>query len=476
MINSKLVAYLKVLKPKEIKEFRLFLNSPYYNDQESIVDLFEHCINDYPKFPDEKLDRNYTFNILFPKKKFDNKILRYEMTNLTKLLEKYLIHKQLDSDKTNEALLLLKALNNKELDNYFLQTLDKHKKDLLKKPIRDIPYYLNQYKLNDELASLEFRRQNHSNIEYLLSTVDDMDKFYIANKLKYACLIINYKNVLNADYEPIFIEDISKYIEQKNFQDEPTIYIYYLILKMLREIDNEQYFNLLIEQLLLHQGKFSLSEVDNMYSYARNFCVRKINSGNNIYYHHLFDLYKTMLKQEVLLKDGDLSPWDYYNISILSLRIKNFEFAENFIQEYRNKIKEQERDNIYTFMLANLQFHKKNFDKTLKLLNRISFSDTNYHLMTKCLMIKTYYENEEVIPLFSLLDTFIAFANRNRKISSFHKKLYANFAKVVKKMAKIKMGSKIDPEKLRAQIMDDRLVADLVWINEKLDELSAKYK
>ena len=86
-------------------------------------------------------------------------------------------------------------------------------------------------------------------------------------------------------------------------------------------------------------------------------------------------------------------------------------------------------------------------------------------------MIKTYYENEEVIPLFSLIDTFIAFANRNRKISSFHKKLYANFAKIVKKMSKIKMGSKISPLKLKEEVGEIRQIADALWLHEKLDKL-----
>jgi len=298
-----------------------------------------------------------------------------------------------------------------------------------------------------------------------------VDTFYLASKLRNAALIENNKKSLQIEYQPKFIQQITLLAKESDLNTKPVIHIYELCYKMLVNFEEEKYFEELIEALKIHSQLFTKTEIQNLYGYARNYCSVKMMSDNLKYQKKLFELYQTMIETNTLLVNGQLHQWIYNNIVILSTRLQKLEFAEKFIVENKKWLAKEHQQNAFTYVTALLHFARKDYDKTLKALHNIEFSDPLYKVHSKSLLMKTYYELEELIPLASHNEAFSRFLKNNKQLSKQHITLYQNLIKYVKKMVRVKMSSKIPVQKLKKQVNEIKQFADFEWLNEKLEEL-----
>lgn len=95
-----------------------------------------------------------------------------------------------------------------------------------------------------------------------------------------------------------------------------------------------------------------------------------------------------------------MSQWDYKNIVYLGLRLEEYSWVKNFIIKYNEELDPKTRKNAMSYNMAYYHFFLNNYDETLTLLRSVEFSDVYYHLDSKSLLMKTYYELEETEPFF----------------------------------------------------------------------------
>jgi len=108
----------------------------------------------------------------------------------------------------------------------------------------------------------------------------------------------------------------------------------------------------------------------------------------------------------------------------------------------------------------------------LSFLQKVNLSDTAYHIETKTLMMKTYYELQEMIPLFSLFDSFNIYLRRSKSISAERKSRYTYFIKYLKRISRIRLGGTVDPVKVKTQMNAEKQgMIDITWLNAKVDAL-----
>src|SRR5690606_32342485 len=181
-----------------------------------------------------------------------------------------------------------------------------------------------------------------------------------------------------------------------------------------------------------HTQKFSPKEARDMYAYAQNYCIKQVNSGNMKFLTDLFQLYKMTLETGIIFSDKYLSPWSYKNITSVALRLKEYEWAEYFVEQYKERVEPSFRKNAYAYNMASIFFDNGKFDKALELLRHVDFSDVYYSLDSKAMMLRIYYELKEKNPLNSLLDSFRVFLKRNKQVSEYQRTLYLNLIKHVR--------------------------------------------
>lgn len=476
MYKSKPVIILSTFSKRELKLFEEYILSPFFNKKAEVITLFNLLKKQYPHFKEQQLEKQKIFKKVFPKLAFKEQKLRYLMSDLTKLLESFLAYQEYNQQTNHYNPYLLDAYMNRELDKYFHNTSSIFQNNINKNQRQNIDFHLDNFQIIKQKFDLHAARANHlpRNIrnDLLKSMLDSIDTFYIANKLKYSCEIYNNHNVLASDIEDtLLLDEIIQYLKTHEEISSPSVAIYYKILMTLLESKVEEHYNELINLLKKYEPHFTKNELYDMYIFARNYCIKKLNNGDAIYVRKSFDLHKILMANKVILRENYISEWDYKNIVQMSLGLGEDDFAEQFINDYKNNIRPEFRENAYNYNMATIHYIRKNYSKAQNLLHQVTFTDPYYHLGTKILLLKCYYELEEVIPLFNLIDTVKAFLRRNKQLSKSNKVIYLNLFKLVKKMIRIKMGSKKSLGALKAEIAQISQFKEASWLYAKVQEL-----
>ena len=105
------------------------------------------------------------------------------------------------------------------------------------------------------------------------------------------------------------------------------------------------------------------------------------------------------------------------------------------------------------------------------MLQEVEYEDIVYSLSSKSLLIATYYESDEIEPLYSLLDSFRVYLNRRKDIPDRWRKNHQNLVRFTKKLVRIIPGDDKAIEKIKKEIDESDGIADVKWLKEKIAEL-----
>jgi len=467
MNDSKLINTLKTFTKKEFKEFEWFISSPLFNKNTEVIRLLVILKKSYPDFNRKTVTHANMSHLLF--KKEDIPRFRYVMTDLIRLIEKFIAFKNYTGQEHNY---LIQAYKERGLNKYYQQESTKREKTLsIDSTIRDDNYFKNYHELNE--LSYQYTSENDSrNIDTeLQNLVDNLDAYYLSKKLKYSCEIINRMNILNVDYDVSLLNHLIDYVEANNFKEVPSVMVYYQVLKTLREPEQEANYTILKALVVEHLFKFKKEEQNDLYGYLQNYCIKQINSGNNNYLIKLFEIYDEKLTHNISINNDSIAEFDFKNIVTVALRVEKYEWTEKFIDKYQKYLPDDHHENAVNYNKARLYFYLKEYKEGLKHLLAVEFTDIYYSLDSRALLLKTYYELDDVESAASLINAFRIYLKRDKTISDYQKLTYSNFLKIVHQLIRLKMGYKINLEQIEKQLFDIKEIADLTWLNQKIEQL-----
>ncbi|TND08641.1 MAG: hypothetical protein FD123_2145 [Bacteroidetes bacterium] len=472
MFNSKAAGLVNVLEESEKSAFRKYLACDFFTGNAQLGKLFSFLADRTGSETEETKLRRSAFRFCFPGRHYNDKKLRYLMTELCGHLENFLTLQSIRRDPEKSENILSKELAVRGAEKAYNSLLHNHRLIEQRSARRDADFYL--YRYTGEFhhlayASATLKRDDKSNIE---DTVNYLDRFYLARKLQLCCEIFNVRNVLSVDYKVFLLDEILHHLENRSYEDTPVIRIYYRILMTLLESEKEEHFDSLRELLLAHGAAFSLPELREMYQYVLNYCIKKINTGHMQYQRTLFEIYKVILENKVLLSEGHLSQWDYKNIVTISLRQQEFDWTQQFIQRYKSELPSRERENAFVYNMAFLHFHRGEYSQTLQLLQKVEFTDLYYQLDSRVILLKIYFELDDTETFFYHTAAFKTFLKRNKLISDYQRAIYLNLVKFTSRLLRAGTSRrKIALVKKLAE--ENRQVADLAWLLKKVEEREA---
>jgi len=483
MKENKTIKAVKQLSPQELTWFWEFVHSPYFNKHENLRKLMDILVAVAPGFDEKDLEMKGVFKKIFPKEKFNAQKLSDLLTYLYRLYEKFLMQLESESNEEQNKLLLLRSYRARKLDRQFLNTMKLiHENGIFKN--KDESRFLNAYKMETE-SDLYFTAQDSRTPDKSIERkTKALDLFYLTVKLKSCCDMLNRQNIVSEQFEIRMLEEVKTFIEN-NFtllEQHPGILIYYQILLTLQEGTMEAHYFKLTELLEKHAAHIEKDELRTMYDYAQNYCIKKINSGNSTYLSEIFKLYKSLLQQELMLdENNNLSQWDYKNIVTTGTRLKEYKWCEKFLNDYKETLPSADRENAFVFNLATLYYSQGDYDKALKLLQAVEFTDVYYSLGARSLLLKVYYEADELEPLYSLFDSFKIYLRRNKLVSAYQYRAHFNLIKMTKRLAKIKsmkgysrretIAKEIDALKKKMEATPE--ITNLNWLQEMIGKVEA---
>ncbi len=471
MLGSKLIQICNTLDKKEIVRLHQYLQSPFFNKSDKVLQLFElikEHHGDYENNP--ALEKAIVFKRLFPEKKKQDSSLRALMSQLTKHLEDFLGYIAYEKNKYLQEQLLTNSLVSRRLDDIFKKTFNSISNKKVAPNTQDLDYFHHQFQLahiNYQNVILSHSRTFEAGLQ---SVMDGLDIYYIASKLKYTVALINRQHILDKTYNLYMLDEVLQLVENSFLaQDIPFIQFYYHLCLLLKEEDDKHYHKLK-ELLLKHPNSLIESEERQIYMNMSNYCTRKMKTGEAQYLQELFDIYAQMHNKSFHLVDGIIRPSAFKNIVTVGLRCKEYEWTQQFIEEYQFKLDERQRDKVVPYALALLYFHLKDYDKTTDYLLNADFVDVFYKISYKILLIKTYYELDEISVLKSAIESFRIYLMREKHISEVNRKAYQNFVNLTKKLIRIKTGGNKSPQALKEAIQNAERIADQQWLLEKVYE------
>lgn len=467
MRKSKLIELLRTFSGREMQDFRDFVASPYFNRKEELRSMLDLLSVHAPDFSSAGLRKKKFYAGLFPRQAYDDKHLRYLMSDLLKLAEHFLIISRYEAGEEQRQLDLMQCFLERKLEKHYRQQSRKTKKSLSSRKKTDVALFYQQLTFSD-LGEQKFSqkriRQYDPNIQY---ASESLDRFYFLKKLKYTCGMLDRQSILQGEYQADFSEALARHLLERDFFGQPILRIYYTILQALREGDNDRHFQRLKSLIAGATEQITLADLREIYGFGINYCARKIRQGEEAYVAEALQLYREGIGREILVQDGVLSPWTFTNVVKLALRLRQYDWIEQFIRENAPKLPEAFRENALHYNLAELHYYTQAYEKAMDHLNQVRFSDLNYHLGARVMLAKIYYETREENALLSLLAAFTVFLKRNKKISNDLKKTYLNFCHFLFQLIRRKRQRL---SKLREEIDQTELLTDRAWLLQTLEE------
>lgn len=447
--------------------FEKFVISPYFNQREDIIKLVSHYKKEIkkrsPALKNEDINK-----AVYQNQKINEQNLRLLYSRTLSLFKDFL-KIDVNPDKSdhsdgNLAAELFK-LGSEEM---FVKTIAKNKKLLQEKGHRDLTYYKALYDL--ELQYYDYISEHVRSKEVnLQEKTDCLDIYYFASKLKHACLILGHQAVYKKSYDTDSIDHIITYLDSKNdfVEENPVLAIYYYCYKSMTSSDHESYYAKFKHFKDDFEQEIRKSEIREVYILAINYCIRRINSGNKVYYDELFDLYKKGIENDCLLTNNVLSQYTYKNVVSLGLVLKKYDWVEKFLYKYQENLDLKYRNSYFTYNLAKLKQEQKLYGEAMSLLVHFNPDDTLMALASKKELIKMYFELKEFTSLESLLQSMDKYLDRKKGLG-YHKTHYKNIIKYSRKLMNLAPYDKEEREKIKGQIESAEMSSEKDWFLAQL--------
>lgn len=406
-------------------------------------------------------------------KPYDDVRFRKYNSDLLKLVEGYLAQKVYEENPIRQANHLIEAVSRRKMLRLYNTVMSSARRLSDRQLYKSAHFYYYQYQIEKNYYEILIhgqKRLDKTNVEYI---VENLDRFYLAEKLRYYCSVLTTKYIHSHEYQLLFLNEIVGHVEQYGYKDVPAISIFYQIYLTIKESDNGEHFNELKTTIDKHIHLFPNDEGLEIYTYALNYCIRNTNQGKPEYLQEYVDLYEQILRNDIIdFGDEEYGPWHFKNIVTAASRLGRLNWIEKFIYKYYKQLPADYQENALSFNLAQVNFYKKKYGEVIKLLHTVEYEDFTYNLNSKVYLMFSYYELDEVEPLLSLIDSFSVYLQRNTKISSARKRNYLNLIKFLRKLTRIFPGDKAALDKLNKEIdAYEGTIVNATWLKEKISEM-----
>lgn len=478
MLSDKLLSLLSTFSKVERNRFRKYLLSPYLNDQPDATRLFD-LLDETLRKDDAlatALSKEQVWKTLYPGRKFDDAHLRRLTSDLNQLALRFMVAEARNADPLGEALELQKVLEKPPLKKH-LAGAERQLHKLIEEPeAQSSEFLLARFKMHHHVFSRATKVVGTIGYGDKLAAADfHLECFYLLQKLQYYILWVQFSGVRATEKTVPLMSGFWEYLEDERFRDIPLLSIYRRIILCFTKADEVEHFHSLLTDLSKYSNQLSKEDLRECYHIAQNYCALKISKGRIEYYSQVFQVFKKMMQEDILLEGENLSEGMFKNIISASLGVGEFEWAEQFIEQYAIYLPANARENARSFNLAYLYFHQKKFDKVVQLLQGIEYRDIAYALGSKQMLLRTYYETNEFLVMDSLIDSFRIFIRRSKLMTKNLKREYNNLLNFLRVITSLNQYDRRGIALLKKKIAETQYLNSKKWLLEKIAEKESSF-
>jgi len=470
MRNTFLLEIIMAFEEEDQAEFKLFLESRVFQKEASTQEirvLYETILLAAPDFSDEKLDKIVVFQSVFPGRAFLAGKLDKLMTDLKKLLRLYALIKGYIS-KENEAeqnIAWASWLRKKNLEERFRLAVNKLKS---RKAEESVEEFAIRIKIAEEECKWESSHNYFFSDLGIPQLIYQLDLYYLAFKTDLSNRLLLQQKVANlATFE-------ARRNEQKDYETKSSLLIMLEKINQILQKETPSVADIKEFAGLLEQKKENAATdvVGQYFTTLRNLCTLLIDSGKMEYVPILHQIHRNSMAEGNLLHFGKIEANSYLNVVQIAARAKEVAWAKQFIEGYKALIHGGDQDAFfYRYSMACCLFAEGRFSESLDLVPDEA-SSNYYHLMTRRLELKAYYELNSELFTYKL-DAFRKFIERTapKSIAANLRTMNLNFIHVLNQLIQSPPKDKDRAAKILRRIKEKTLICDRSWLMEKANAL-----
>jgi len=468
MQRTQLAVVLRSFTKAEFREFGRFVNSPYFNNRGEVTRYYQALKEFFPQFNSELLTDKNMFSKVYPGKKYSGTLLR-KLNSL--MISRAMNFFAVSSFKENELeynVKMLDRLREKKLDAMF-EKRSKHLDELFAAAKHNFSYLESRYKYTSILNGYYLSNNERSMVNNFQNELDEFIEHFLGVSLLMYIRLGEWGRNFNINFDLKFYEEVVNFFGKSQIKDVTIARIYYNMVMLLNNGD-EKYFFELQKCRDIFEDKLSSIDDYNIGIIMMQYCYKRVNKGDIEYRKHQHEITKYMLAKD-LIPAGYVEPYFFTNVVRNAAHIKEFEWAEKFINDYRIRLNPDFTGELSDFSFAMIEFSRGEYEKALKSLSKINLEMSNMKFEIKNILIMIYYELNYSEELISMIDTYRHYLNRDKALSDSIRRSGILFVNSVSELVKLKQKEKSGSVlKLKREISELQSSGLKEWIIKKAEE------
>lgn len=467
------------LTKDEFIRFADFVGSPFFNKRNDLVVLVNYLRSHYPDFEltDEEIYRS-----VHGDDKFNLQVARNLISRLRELLVKYLTQLGIEKQETFRNMALAYELARKGKAEYVNKIISGGIEGLNSETytVEYLKKYYDYLETKEDLMS--DTKDYKAKVENSLMRGECAVNYFLLSLMRIANEYAVFKHVHRYDDKIELFNgflnyfDFEKYLQNLKASSSEhyaiTAIFYYGLLSKINDpegINREKLKTIVFENL----DKLKLKDQYTCWvmlfaSYIFTSSVQK--GGVNIEMHAIN---KVFVEKDLIPRDemGYVMDNNYHNITIQAVISKDFDWAENFINTYREQLDPARRENVYCVSMATCLFGRKEYERCIEFLSKARVTDIMTNVMLRTTYIRCYYELGYYDEAESAIEAMRIFTYQNKELTSQVKRSLPDFLKYAKLLVKIKAKDASFPEQQFLKAQKTPGFNSRSWVLDKMKEL-----
>ena len=472
---SRLISLFRSLTPQEVKKFGQFLQSPYYNATPKMRDLYKYLKKRHPEclFTDE--DKQKLFTQIFSSEPYKLKKMNNLMASLSSILQDFLLLQHMKKGTITRHQSLFEIYQKRKLDKLSMQQLSILKNDFAAQTTASATSCFEGFKIHDNLyfhpLTQIIKWQKAKDYVYLKTALDQLRLFYAHMRMRYSLEIIFRGNEITDGFEltPDEQQTIKELITTHNV---PLLKIYDLLYTLLKQ-PNAATYTALRNYVFQYIDDYNPLETNFLLTFLTNYQDARLRAGDNYAHKEALTLYKFGLKKNLYVNEAEhFRAGHFINISIFASELGDIEWLTVFIEQWKDCLKEEQRDNVTNLCYAYLHFAKHEYQDTIRLTSQVRREFPALALTCWTLEVRAYYMLQEKYDNWeNILKNFSNYLWRQQKVSEERKEANRNFIAFLRLLYRAAYESKHSKSELFETLDNQQNIVCKRWLKEQVNKL-----
>lgn len=488
MHDSKLIQLLSSLTPNDLVTFPKYVQQFPTALNKTAFTLFSYCRRFAPEYTSTRLRRDLVRKHLIKNKIITDARLNKIAHQLKKLVEDFLVDKDLTDQPLLKRYLFLQSLKRRNAKN-FANESKKLIGEIRQKKGNNLRQNLHLHLLYDELWSDANTEKISGSIEHFQLANDHLDSFYLRQKLAYILEYNSSKAIRSTDFQLLFVPSILQFIQQHpSFKEDLAIGLRLLAIQMQQSNKKEDFLKLKA-QLFTHFDRLSKKDGQDILVLLINFYHQHLETEKAFYINEGFLLYQFAINKKLLIENGRMRTVEYSNIATLGFYANQNEWTLQFLDNFKPFLDNATKDVIYAQLYAYFHFLQGQFELAHQWILRAEnspYADLPITIKVRMLKLRILYEiwqdsNFENTKFCQLLEnqakSLIGFLKEHPQLPTKKSIVYLNFLTFFKRMIHLegKLNLTIRVEKFKLALSQTSNLKYKDWLFEKITQLENTY-